>query len=72
MSHKTILSSLSYNLNQVMKLSSSTACITKIHRATFARPYPTVLVLADGSSINIKYHEPRKIIKVNLIFNLNN
>lgn len=68
MSQKTILRLLSLNLNQVMKLSSSTASITKIHRATFARPYPTVLVLADGSSINIKYHEPRKIIKVFIFF----
>lgn len=26
--------------------------------------YPTTVVLSDGSSINIRYHEPRKIIKV--------
>lgn len=28
--------------------------------------YPTVLVLPDGSSINIEYHEPRQIITLPL------
>lgn len=46
------------------QLSSSTVAITKIHRAIYQRMYPTALVLPDGSSINIRYHEPRKIIKV--------
>lgn len=44
---------------------SSTCIVTKVHRATFARTYPVVVVLPNGASINIKYHEPRKIIKVN-------
>lgn len=55
---------------QIRLISSSSTSITKVHRATYARTYPTVLVLPDGSSINIKYHEPRKIIKV-LYYNLN-
>lgn len=39
-----------------------TAAITKKHRAMYERTYPTTLVLPDGSSIEIEYHEPRKII----------
>lgn len=49
----------------VRNVSSSTAAITKVHRAIYARTYPTILVNPDGSSVNIRYHEPRKIIKVN-------
>ena len=53
----------------VRNVSSSTAAITKVHRAIYARTYPTILVNPDGSSVNIRYHEPRKIIKVSsLIF----
>lgn len=51
----------------VRNVSSSTASITKVHRAIYARTYPTILVNPDGSSVNIRYHEPRKIIKVNII-----
>ncbi|KAF4518231.1 hypothetical protein B566_EDAN006912 [Ephemera danica] len=47
-------------------LGCHSASITKIHRATFSRVYPTILVLPDGSSIRIRYHEPRKIIKLPL------
>lgn len=39
-----------------------TAAITKKHRAVYERTYPTTLVFSDGSSIDIEYHEPRKII----------
>ncbi|KAJ0179977.1 hypothetical protein K1T71_004568 [Dendrolimus kikuchii] len=28
--------------------------------------YPTKVILSDGSSINIRYHEPRRIIKLPL------
>lgn len=48
------------------KLSSASAQVTKIHRKVYARMYPTVLVLPDGSSVNIRYHEPRKIITLPL------
>lgn len=39
-----------------------TAAVTKKHRAIYERTYPTLLVFPDGSSIEIEYHEPRKII----------
>ncbi|XP_017752209.1 PREDICTED: 39S ribosomal protein L55, mitochondrial [Eufriesea mexicana] len=39
-----------------------TAAITKKHRKVYLNTYPVHLVLPDGSSINIDYHEPRRII----------
>ncbi|GAB0089534.1 39S ribosomal protein L55, mitochondrial [Sergentomyia squamirostris] len=51
-------------------ISSTTAGITKIHRSVYARTYsPTVVVLPDGSSFNIRYHEPRQIIRLPLDVN---
>ncbi|XP_055692233.1 39S ribosomal protein L55, mitochondrial [Lutzomyia longipalpis] len=51
-------------------ISSTTAGITKIHRNIYARSYnPTVVVLPDGSSFNIRYHEPRRIIRLPLDLN---
>nr|CAD7203599.1 unnamed protein product [Timema douglasi] len=47
-------------------LNCNTASICKIHRVTYARTYPTIVVLPDSSSVNIRYHEPRKIIKLPL------
>ncbi|XP_046742160.1 39S ribosomal protein L55, mitochondrial [Diprion similis] len=47
-------------------LNCRTASVTKMHRKTYERMYPTIVVLPDGSSINIKYHEPRHIIKLPL------
>ncbi|XP_065350858.1 large ribosomal subunit protein mL55 [Cloeon dipterum] len=43
-------------------LNSNSSVVTKIHRNTFTRTYPTVLVFPDGSSIRIRYPEPRQII----------
>lgn len=45
-------------------LNSNTASITKVHRKMYAQLYPTTVILSDGSSFSIRYHEPRKIIKV--------
>lgn len=45
-------------------LNNNVASITKIHREIYARMYPTAVILPDGSSFNIRYHEPRKIIQV--------
>lgn len=47
-------------------LNSNTASIAKVHRKMYARLYPTAVILPDGSSINIRYYEPRKIIKLPL------
>ncbi|CAD6992529.1 39S ribosomal protein L55, mitochondrial [Ceratitis capitata] len=51
---------------QVRCISSATAAVTRLHRSVYCRMYPTVVVQPDGSTINIRYHEPRKIIKLPL------
>ncbi|ALC46069.1 mRpL55 [Drosophila busckii] len=53
-------------LQQVRALSSATASVTRLHRSVYCRTYPTVVVHPDGSTINIRYHEPRKVIKLPL------
>lgn len=58
----SILRSTSPALVFCRNLNCWTAGITKKHRKTYERTYPTVLVLPDGSSMNIDYHEPRQII----------
>merc|ERR1711976_546508 len=49
---------------QSQRCNSNKASITRINRKYFARTYPTLLILPDGSSINIKYNIPRRIIKL--------
>jgi len=49
---------------QTRQLNANRTAITKIGRKVYARTYPTVLVQEDGSTYNIKYKEPRKIIKL--------
>lgn len=51
---------------QFRNLSSASAAITKIHRNKYLRHYPTRLVNSDGSSIEIRYYQPRAIITVSL------
>lgn len=51
---------------QVRQISSASTAVTRLHRSAYARQYPTVVVLPDGSTINIRYQEPRKIIKVSI------
>ncbi|XP_022128101.1 39S ribosomal protein L55, mitochondrial [Pieris rapae] len=51
-------------------LNNNVASITKIHREIYTRMYPTKVVLPNGASINIRYHEPRKIIKLPLDLSL--
>lgn len=50
--------------HQIRQISSSSAAVTRLHRSIYARQYPTVVVLPDGSTINVRHPEPRKIIKV--------
>ncbi|XP_044512921.1 39S ribosomal protein L55, mitochondrial [Gracilinanus agilis] len=42
--------------------SSNRASLTRIHRETYARLYPVMLVKQDGSTIHIRYKEPRRIL----------
>lgn len=49
-------------------LNSSSAAITRIHRSKYLLQYPTTVILPDGSSIVIRYPEPRQIITVSILF----
>lgn len=69
---KTLLNLNLTNIHSIIKrnLNCNVSSITKTHREIFTRMYPTKVILANGASINIRYHEPRKIIKV--LFWINN
>ncbi|XP_028161615.1 large ribosomal subunit protein mL55 [Ostrinia nubilalis] len=72
MNLRQILCQKNFAVNYCIKryLNNNVASVTKIHREIYTRMYPTKVVLADGSSINIRYHEPRKIIKLPLDLSL--
>lgn len=55
---------------QVRYLNALSASITRPHRLTYKRLYPTLVVKPDGSTIVIRYHEPRQIIKVGLFITI--
>ncbi|XP_041976589.1 39S ribosomal protein L55, mitochondrial [Aricia agestis] len=59
-----------HNLNFVRFINNNVTSITKIHREIYTRMYPTKVVLSNGASINIRYHEPRKIIRLPLNMSL--
>ena len=50
------LSSRAFNANR--------CAVTTIRRTTAMRRYPTTLCFKDGSTINIRHHEPRAIVKI--------
>ncbi|XP_030761858.1 39S ribosomal protein L55, mitochondrial [Sitophilus oryzae] len=52
------------NFQQIRFLSSISASITRPHRLTYVRTYPTIVVQPDGSTFKIRYPEPRQIIKL--------
>ncbi|XP_054980747.1 39S ribosomal protein L55, mitochondrial [Sorex araneus] len=41
---------------------SSRASLTRVHRQAYARLYPVLLVRQDGSTIHIRYREPRRML----------
>lgn len=51
-------------LQLIRLLNSNSASITRPHRLTYTRTYPTVLVFPNGSTITIRYTEPKQILKV--------
>uniref|UniRef100_A0A336LVQ4 CSON002935 protein n=1 Tax=Culicoides sonorensis TaxID=179676 RepID=A0A336LVQ4_CULSO len=62
-----VLNTKLVNITQAIRsISSSTSAVTRMHRSLYARSYPTIVVQSDGSTFNIRYHEPRKIIKLPL------
>uniref|UniRef100_A0A4X2JXA2 Mitochondrial ribosomal protein L55 n=1 Tax=Vombatus ursinus TaxID=29139 RepID=A0A4X2JXA2_VOMUR len=45
-----------------IQLNSNQASLTRMHRKAYARLYPVMLVKQDGSTIHIRYQEPRWIL----------
>lgn len=45
---------------------SNRASLTRVRRQTYARLYPVLLVKQDGSTIHIRYPEPRRMLEVGL------
>lgn len=43
---------------------SNRALLTRVHRQAYARLYPVLLVKQDGSTIHIRYREPRRMLEV--------
>ncbi|XP_054440042.1 large ribosomal subunit protein mL55 isoform X2 [Pteronotus mesoamericanus] len=41
---------------------SSRAALTRVRRQAYARLYPVLLVKQDGSTIHIRYREPRRML----------
>ncbi|XP_004695454.2 PREDICTED: 39S ribosomal protein L55, mitochondrial [Condylura cristata] len=44
------------------RAASSRASLTRLHRQNYARLYPVLLVRQDGSTIHIRYREPRRML----------
>jgi len=47
-----------------VRFNSNRASICRISRLQYLRQYPTLVVNPDGSTFNIRYKEPRKIINL--------
>ncbi|XP_034885823.1 39S ribosomal protein L55, mitochondrial isoform X3 [Mirounga leonina] len=43
---------------------SSRAWLTRVHRQAYARLYPVLLVKQDGSTVHIRYREPRRVLEM--------
>ena len=57
---------------QPQRNNSNRTAICRLNRRNFPRQYPTPVVLPDGSTITVRYAEPRKIIKVWFLLIKNN
>ena len=47
----------------VRNLNANRAVVTKTKRGLFERTYPTLLALQDGATIEIKYTQPKLLLK---------
>lgn len=56
------------SLPSVRHFNANRAVVTKVKRNLYERTYPTVLVLENGATINIKYSEPRMLLRMPVHF----
>ncbi|XP_060081483.1 large ribosomal subunit protein mL55-like isoform X2 [Ylistrum balloti] len=52
-------------IHQYQTMSSRTS-LTRYRRRVYVRQYPTTVVYPDGSTISVRYKEPRKLITLPL------
>lgn len=65
-SSKALVATRNPLVTSVRELNCHRASIASIGRTLHVRTYPTLLVQPDGSTIIIRYREPRRIIKVSI------
>ncbi|KAL3868802.1 hypothetical protein ACJMK2_041561 [Sinanodonta woodiana] len=49
-----------------IRFNCNRASISRLNRSLYQRMYPTMVVLPDGSTISVRYNEPRRIIRLPL------
>lgn len=52
----------------VFQSNSNRTCVVRFGRQKYERMYPVLLVRPDGSTINIRYREPKRIMKVSVLY----
>ncbi|XP_022317724.2 large ribosomal subunit protein mL55-like [Crassostrea virginica] len=55
---------LIFTCNACVRHSSNRATCAKVDRKYYERHYQTLLVLPNGATINVRYPQPRQIIKL--------
>ncbi|RWS16184.1 ribosomal protein L55-like protein, partial [Dinothrombium tinctorium] len=58
----------SQNCTSLREYNANRCSITRLRQQHYLRRFQTALVLTDGSSINIRYEEPRKIMFLPLFY----
>ncbi len=65
--HTVGLSQASLLHTQIPQLNSNRTSVVRCGRQTYERLYPVMLVRPDGSTVNIRYKEPRRMLMVSTI-----
>ncbi|XP_054440043.1 large ribosomal subunit protein mL55 isoform X3 [Pteronotus mesoamericanus] len=60
--HGTVVLRRNGGCRQLAWADSSRAALTRVRRQAYARLYPVLLVKQDGSTIHIRYREPRRML----------
>ncbi|XP_028856584.1 large ribosomal subunit protein mL55 [Denticeps clupeoides] len=60
--HRTLLRGRAAHHTSAVQLNSNRASIGRCNRAKYERLYPLLLVRPDGSTVNVRYKEPKKIL----------
>ncbi|XP_052460635.1 39S ribosomal protein L55, mitochondrial [Carassius gibelio] len=62
-SHRCLQATSTFHTT-VFQSNSNRTCVVRFGRQKYERMYPVLLVRPDGSTINIRYKEPRRIMKM--------